>query len=110
MTDHKTLTTILGSNQSIPTLAGALLCWAVVLAADTYQIEFHPTGEQANADGLSQLPLKEVTQKGCSSEPIFLRSLSWRVCWLPQSSYEQLHALTVFLKSFFTQRKDDKSS
>ena len=31
--------------------------------------KFHPTGQHANTDGLSHLPLQKVTQKSASSEP-----------------------------------------
>ena len=69
-TDHKPLTTILGPKQGIPTLAAARLQrWALILSAYTYHIEFRPTGQHANADGLSRLPLQEVTREGASSEP-----------------------------------------
>lgn len=52
-TDHKPLTTILGPKQGVPTLAAARLQrWALMLAAYTYDIEFRPTGQHANADGL----------------------------------------------------------
>lgn len=50
--------TILGSHQAIPTLAAAQLqCWAISLLAYNYQIQFCPTGEHANTDGLSRLSL-----------------------------------------------------
>ena len=69
-TDNKPLTTILGPKQGIPTLAAARLQrWALILAAYSYQIEFRSTGAQANADGLSRLPLKEVANEGISTEP-----------------------------------------
>ena len=57
--DHKPLTTILGPKHGIPSLAAAhLQRWALILAAHSYEIEFHPTGAHDNADGLSRLPLK----------------------------------------------------
>ena len=58
VTDHKPLTTILGHKAGIPSLAAARLQrWALILSAYTYTIEFRPTKQHANADGLSRLPL-----------------------------------------------------
>ena len=60
VTDHKPLTTILGSKKNIPSLAAARLQrWAIILSAYNYNIEFRPTQEHSNADMLSRLPLKE---------------------------------------------------
>ena len=57
-TDHKPLTTLLGPKKSIPPLAAARLQrWALLLSAYSYEIEWKPTREHANADGLSRLPL-----------------------------------------------------
>ena len=54
ITDHKSLKTILGPKNNIPLLAAARMQrWA----AYVYDDEFRPTGEHANADGLSCLPL-----------------------------------------------------
>ena len=59
VTDHKPLTTLLGPKKSIPPLAAAQLQrWALLLSAYTYEIEWKPTREHANADGLSRLPLQ----------------------------------------------------
>ena len=58
VTDHKPLTTILGSKKGIPPIAAARMQrWAWTLSAYQYDIEFRPTGEHSNADGLSRLPL-----------------------------------------------------
>jgi len=58
VTDHKPLTTIFGHKKGIPSLAAARLqCWALILSAYSYIIEFRPTKQHANADGLSRLPL-----------------------------------------------------
>ena len=60
VTDHKPLTTILGPKRGIPPLAAARLQrWAYTLSAYSYTIKFRPTTEHANADGLSQLPLRK---------------------------------------------------
>jgi len=56
VTDHKPLTTILGHKRGIPSLAAARLQhWAPTYS---YTIEFRPTKQHANADGLSRLPLE----------------------------------------------------
>ena len=58
VTDHKPLTAILGHKAGIPSLAAARLQrWALILSAYSYTIEFRPTKQHANADGLSRLPL-----------------------------------------------------
>lgn len=59
VTDHKPLMAILGPKKGIPSLAAARLQrWAILLSAYTYDIEFKPTQNHSNVDGLSQLPLK----------------------------------------------------
>lgn len=58
-TDHKPLTSILGQKREIPPLAAARLQrWALILAAYQYNIQYKPTKEHGNADGLSRLPLQ----------------------------------------------------
>ena len=58
VTDHKPLTTILGPKTGIPSMAAARLQrWALLLSAYSYSIEFKPTQDHGNADGLSRLPL-----------------------------------------------------
>ena len=58
VTDHKPLTTLFGPKKGIPPLAAARLQrWALLLSAYSYEIEWKPTDEHANADGLSRLPL-----------------------------------------------------
>ena len=58
VTDHKPLTTVLGPKNGIPPLAAARLQrWALLLSAYSYDIEFKPTRQHGNADGLSRLPL-----------------------------------------------------
>ena len=69
VTDHKPLTIILGPKNKVPPLAAARLqrC-ALVLSAYSYDIEFRPTEAHGNADGLSCLPLSEMTSEGASSD------------------------------------------
>ena len=58
ITDCKPLTTILGSNKGIPSLAAARLQrWAILLSAYDYNIHYKSTTEHGNADGLLRLPL-----------------------------------------------------
>ena len=59
VTDHKPLVTLFGPTKAIPPLAAARLQrWAIILSAYKYNIEFRPTGQHANADSLSRLPLR----------------------------------------------------
>ena len=59
---HKPLLAILGSKKNLPTLAAARLQrWALLLQAYQYHLEFRPSGQHGNADGLSRLPLKDAT-------------------------------------------------
>ena len=73
LTDHKPLTTILGPKTGIPSLAAATLqCWALILSAYKYQIQYKPTKAHGNADGLSRLPLKSgKTKESVSISTIF---------------------------------------
>ena len=58
VTDHKPLTAILGPKKGIPSLAAARLQrWAILLTGYSYEVEFKPTQNHCNADGLSRLPL-----------------------------------------------------
>ena len=68
--DHKPLTTILGPNQGIPSLAAARLQrWAIQLAGYSYEIRFCQTTQHCNADGLSRLPLKDKSPVGNPPDP-----------------------------------------
>ena len=73
VTDHKPLKTILGPKKGIPTLAAARLQhWAWILSAYHYDIEFRPTNEHGNADGLSRLPLPEGSlEETCADPTVF---------------------------------------
>ena len=69
VTDHKPLLAILGPHKGIPSLAAARLQrWALILAAYNYRIEFKPTQQHSNADGLSRLPLPQSTQLEYSTD------------------------------------------
>ena len=73
VTDHKPLMAILGPKKAIPPLAAARLQrWALILAAYDYQLEFKPTEQHRNADGLSRLPLpKQTSQEYSSAASLF---------------------------------------
>ena len=60
ITDHKPRVTILGPKESTPPLAAAhLQCWAIILLAYQYTIEFKKRDDHANADRLSCLPVND---------------------------------------------------
>ena len=64
-TDHKPLMQIFGPKQSIPVqTASRLQRWALQLSAFNYDIKYHTSKANANADALSRLPLKENELKG----------------------------------------------
>ena len=53
----KPVTAILGPKMGIPPLVAARLQrWAWILSERKYEIEFRPTGDHGNADGLLTLP------------------------------------------------------
>eukprot|EP00731_Ephydatia_muelleri_P025536 Em0017g619a len=58
LTDHKPLTTILGSHIGIPPLAAARMQrWALLLSAYQYDIRYRQSECHGNADALSRLPI-----------------------------------------------------
>ena len=58
VTDHKPLTRIFGPKSGIPPLAAARMQrWALLLSGYQYQIVYRSSGDNANADMLSRLPL-----------------------------------------------------
>ena len=70
VTDHKPLTTTLGPKNGIPPLAAARLqCWALILAAYFYAIEYRPTDHRGNADELSRLPVNATDEDFTSNVP-----------------------------------------
>jgi hypothetical protein len=69
VTDCKPLTTIFGPKTAIPTLAALRMQrWALQLMAYDYTIEFRPTAQHGNVDGLSRLPLEENDGPDCHEE------------------------------------------
>ena len=69
-TDHKPLRTIFGPTQAISSLAATRLQrWAIQLASYSHQIRFCTTKQHSNADGLSRLPIKEMSSIGNPQDP-----------------------------------------
>ena len=59
-TDHKPLLGILGADKSISAIRAARVQrWALLLSACDYELEYKHGSENANADGMSRLPLKQ---------------------------------------------------
>ena len=70
ITDHKPLTTILGSKLGIPSImATQTQRWTILLSAYSYNIRFHPTQAHGNADNLYRLTLAAVIAVDNSKEP-----------------------------------------
>jgi len=97
VTDHKPLKTILGPKKGIPTVAAARLQhWAWILSACRYDIEFGPTDQHANADGLSRLPMTDSDLIETSVDPTVFNisqlealPVMWLSCTKPQ---HQIHS------------------
>ena len=59
VTDHKPLTILFNPTKAIPVLASARIQrWALFLMDYQYNIQFRRTGNHANADALSRLPIE----------------------------------------------------
>lgn len=68
VTDHKPLLTLFGEHKSLPTMAAARIQrWAIILSAYDYHIEYCPSEKNSNADGLSRVPLPEMTDGGTAA-------------------------------------------
>ena len=62
VTDHKPLLSIFGPKKGIPSLAAARLqCWAILLSAYAYLIEYKTSAKHGNADALSRIPATSST-------------------------------------------------
>ena len=60
VTDHKPLTVLFNPTKAIPSMSSARIQrWALFLMDYQYKIQFRRTGNHANADALSRLPIKE---------------------------------------------------
>ena len=74
MTDHKPLTTILGSHTGIPPLAAARLQrWALLLSAYQYDIRYRQSECHGNADAFSRLPIvgTPVEEEGTTNAEVY---------------------------------------
>ena len=74
LTDHKPLTTILGSHTGIPPLAAARLQrWALLLSAYQYDIRYRQSECHGNADALSRLPIvgTPVEEEGTTDAEVY---------------------------------------
>ncbi|CAC5381590.1 unnamed protein product [Mytilus coruscus] len=61
VTDNKPLSLLLGPKTGIPMLAASRIQrWAIQLSGYQYDVKCKSSSENANADGLSRLPLKET--------------------------------------------------
>ena len=62
ITDHKRLTAILCQKKGIPSLAAARMQrWSLLFSAYQHEIFFKPTDKHCNADGVSRLPIGEIS-------------------------------------------------
>ena len=72
-------------NKGIPeTISSHLQRWAIILSTYDYEVKYQPPMQDGNADGLSQLPVKE--------EPPNLDDSSEIVCAL---EHKQFHSLPI---------------
>ena len=96
ITDHKPLTSIFGPKKGIPTIAAARLQrWALKLSAYSYDIRYRSTNNHSNADGLSRLPLNNLSRVGYTPEPAVFH-------------LQQLHSLPVTATKLAIATRTDK--
>ncbi|XP_057711364.1 uncharacterized protein K02A2.6 [Corythoichthys intestinalis] len=76
VTDHKPLLTLFGENKRLPTMAAARIQrWAIMLSAYDYHIIYRQLEKHGNADGLSRVPLPEITDTGTETMTAYLNAL-----------------------------------
>lgn len=74
ITDHQPLMSIFSPQKGVPmTAAARMQRWALFLGGHQYKIEFRRTGDHANADGLSRLPVEDINNKqdDCNAVDMF---------------------------------------
>ena len=72
VTNHKSLLTLLGPKSHISPLAAVKLqYWALILTAYNYDIQFQPSFNHGNADGLSHLPVPSRESDNTSAATLF---------------------------------------
>ena len=97
--DHKPLTSILGAQFGIPTLAAARLQrWALILAAYQYKLLYRKSSDHANADALSRLPSGN-SQEG--EEPLVCQVRFTNSLPLSAKDLQQETGRDTFIRSFF---------
>ncbi|XP_026112921.1 uncharacterized protein K02A2.6-like [Carassius auratus] len=65
ITDHRPLVTLFGEHKHFPMMAAARIQrWAIILSAYDYHIMYRKAEDHGNADGLSRIPLPEITDVG----------------------------------------------
>ena len=63
-TDHKPLLGLIGERKPLPEMISSrMLRWALLLGAYDYHLEFMPGAKQGHCDGLSRLPLPQMTER-----------------------------------------------
>ncbi|XP_062704544.1 uncharacterized protein K02A2.6-like [Aedes albopictus] len=64
VTDNKAVAQIMAPNKGLPTLSALRMQhYAVFLESFDYEVRFRPSKENANADGMSRLPIEDASNK-----------------------------------------------
>lgn len=75
-TDHKPLITLFGETKPVPQMVSPRVQrWDGVLGAYEYCIVYRPSQQNANADALSRLPLRESPPAGKEEEQVLMMDL-----------------------------------
>ena len=129
MTDHLPLTLLFGPKKEIPAVAASRIQrWAMQLSAYQYDIKYHKSKQNANADALSRLSCKgtnvgllldkefedvnriqvarvpinaEQLRKDTARDPVLSRVIHFTLCGWPDKS-----EVPDALKSYFAKRNE----